>query len=122
MKETKFRFWHRERHIMSPPLTLRGIAKEEFMILEGSIDEYDALQYTGLRDSKGVEIYEGDVVDGKGEYSTRLPQPVIWWDMGWYAGRIEEGHRWVTSLSAIEQPEVIGNIHDNPLEDKSCGT
>jgi len=116
----KFRFWTGNgfdyygwvkdedvgRHYFRGPVTAKGMSQQDIY----GVTE----QYTGLRDSKGVEIYEGDVVDGKGEYSTRLPQPVIWWDTGWYAGRIEEGRRCVTSLSAIEQPEVIGNIHQNP--------
>ena len=119
MREIKFRAWHPFAKVMVK-FDLPMIATGHLAAYCGggrfdfdwSIDDVE--QYTGLLDKNGVEIYEGDVVDGKGEYSTRLPQPVIWWDTGWYAGRIEEGRRCVTSLSAIEQPEVIGNIHQNP--------
>jgi uncharacterized phage protein (TIGR01671 family) len=79
-------------------------------------DEYELMQYTGLKDKNGKEIYEGDIVCG---YPSSHPHKemaylfddVVEWDewrwspfyskdeeYGWYAPRCE----------------VIGNIYENP--------
>src|SRR3970040_1944265 len=61
----KFRVWNGEWMISPDYIDCDGIAHWK----ENSIPQSsnDLMQYTGLRDKQGEEIYEGDIV--KGEYN-----------------------------------------------------
>jgi len=82
-------------------------------------------QFTGLKDSKGVEIYEGDIVTCNiyerevfDEHYSGTPLKVVYDEnsCGFYP--FIKGSQW---RSNIENVEVIGNIfeHPNLLTDKA---
>ncbi|WP_163579094.1 YopX family protein [Gracilibacillus saliphilus] len=124
-REIKFRAWDTEEQKMiewnneffydtSPVTGFTG---------DFSNIRFPLMQYTGLHDKNGKEIYEGDVVEFNDLSTFYLfkEQPrgrsVIKWDerkCGWESPR-------GTSYIEGEKLEVIGNIYENPelLEVKS---
>ena len=125
MREIKFRAWNKE----SKQMKRCGIYPDGVPMAyaggDSAIALYDRpiMQYTGLKDKNGKEIYEGDMVAEniltcvgidcpKDSFTIKnhvveLRSPRYWLvdeDMGW------EGE----GLVSPEDCEIIGNIYENP--------
>jgi hypothetical protein len=71
---------------------------------------YELMQYTGLTDKNGKEIYEGDIIHLKfGELNANL---VVKWDK--YMGLKYHNGGWTSLVHVDTHGEVIGNIFENP--------
>ena len=112
MREFKFRVWDKldKRYIYPDKsyhfvINLNGIF-QNFQNGSGG-DEYEIQQFTGLIDSYGVDIYEGDVVEWKSFEGTLRREPVTF----------DNGVFWV-DLPLYEVNEickVLGNINETLL-------
>jgi len=91
-------------------------------------DEYDLadvelMQYTGLKDNDGLEIFEGDIVvidmwQGN-EHGYIAEDGIIAWHQEssafkWFSGELSDGNNyWLTQADELQR-KVIGNIYENP--------
>lgn len=109
----KFRAWNEKKSDM---IYLEDLTTANWDI-KFIFKHYKIMQYTGLTDKKGVEIYEGDILqlkNTKGQVSNH--QEVYWNDeaacWGW---RTAKEDSWPDSFSGFYNDyEVIGNIYENP--------
>ena len=119
----KFRAWNGERMVLSSSV-------EEMMFSDGHYYDYlpanyspPIMQFTGLLDSEGTEIYEGDIIE-RSFPSIKNIRAVEWgryaddeyvstlecwmageWPVSDLGGRFSVGEH---------TNKVIGNIHENP--------
>lgn len=80
--------------------------------IEAKVDSVEIMQYTGLKDRLGKEIWEGDIIKHYMGDSLQTNPSVVKWnsDGGWSPWLEFEGD----SYTRVSKAEVIGNIHENP--------
>jgi len=116
MREIKFRAWvseDDENFFMCRTIT--GYDSHHHLVSSEGYNYYnfELMQYTGLKDKNGVEIYEGDVLqDDYAEYYK------VDWDLEFACFvfyHIGSEH-FDNDLNAneAEQCKIIGNIYENP--------
>jgi uncharacterized phage protein (TIGR01671 family) len=107
----KFRAWHKDAKEMfhSSPARIFAWKDEENQPME-------IMQYTGLKDKNGKEIYEGDILKGYGKEITRYVVAFTngSFDLYHNFGRWGLLHRMYELDMRDMPPEIIGNIHENP--------
>ncbi len=117
----KFRAWHREKKCWLDGVRIYNDGSWSGSIIEerGEIDGYDGrecelMQYTGLKDRKSKEIYEGDIV--RLVYALDMGQWTKYGDIVIYVRWSDSqcGRYPVVCFKYIESTEVIGNIYENP--------
>jgi len=124
-REIKFRAWDKLRNIMLDPFTLWELHDDGQDFERNSCsmfvnrkwnlfdnEDYIFMQYAGLKDKNGKEIYEGDILDCQWNIDNNMRGGdkvlSVVWDMREFyydcnEGMVDLGGSW-----------VIGNIYENP--------
>ena len=109
-REIKFRIWDKINRMW-----LRCFNVNLFDI--GDLPNVELMQYTGLKDKNGKEIYEGDIVKYKFSYDTRLkhisPVKFLETEASFGIKDIYGNEIPLYTISANNYFEVIGNIYEN---------
>ena len=119
-REIKFRAWDGEEmhDVIEYSAENCRVPLRRFPFSESIVPE-EVMQYTGLKDKEGKEIYEGDILQtGKEkqviEFSSEIYVPSS--DQSYYAS-YHWGYRLYSKNYIVFNPEqckIIGNIYENP--------
>ena len=123
-REIKFRIWYHNScmdyssddfaigmsgTMLNLDSDIDGTGVEGFVPIKNRNFEYDLMQFTGLKDKNGKEIFESDLL--KDERDKILE--VCWGEGEWLAGKLA-----LNANNFFEGKcgfiEIIGNIYENP--------
>jgi len=124
MRTIKYRAWDKEKKYMSPLGQLNEMKSvliyvPEQIDEEGNIDwngdivpmeKVELMQFTGLLDKNGVEIYENDIV----KLNTNHVVQVVWFDQDAMFGVRGKDKDRNLELGCYVNMEKVGDIYQNP--------
>jgi uncharacterized phage protein (TIGR01671 family) len=114
----KFRAWDKWHKEMFNPLmngwSLKQLVEGKVENASGSFNQYPVMQFTGLHDRNGREIYESDVVK-----CANGSEGVFVWSNKLAMYRLDTNQTkggWSHPVEGFDPDtlEVIGNVHENP--------
>ena len=107
MKENKYRFWNEKTKEMIYDLSLKTDKGQEIKVC--NYPDYISMQYVGIEDKNGVDIYEGDIIQiFDHEY---LESVAVEFKDGCF---VDSYYGWCLSGWSSIFLEVIGNVYNNP--------
>lgn len=117
MREIKFRVWDRDAKQF---ISNWVIDQNGFLSGNSDLTPYEIIQYTGLKDKNGTEIYEGDIVKSSEQYGELGMVTFNTHNFAHIPGFHicdKEGkslNYYYGVATSNEEDEIVGNIYENP--------
>jgi uncharacterized phage protein (TIGR01671 family) len=122
MQRLKFRVWDKKGKVM---FIVKGMAFEEDLvkvkvekdgrIMELPAGDIEIMQFTGIVDNDGSEVYEGDIVKVLGKHNQLFGY--VWFNGFFYTVNlfnVPGADNWpIMKEENIRSLDVIGNIYEN---------
>jgi uncharacterized phage protein (TIGR01671 family) len=129
MREIKFRAWFtlKNRMVNHESLSLFYDSDEGFTFAfddstfvdeehaEGTLN-YELMQFTGLYDKNGKEIYEGDVLEAQDDDGSFYLKVAYDGEYAryWFVDEADSGYCYAPDEFGRDEILVVGNIYENP--------
>ena len=127
-RQIKFRVWIGVDRRMCYGFRINAKTGNYCWVSNGGIwhdcEEYPVMQFTGLKDVNGREIYEGDIISHafKDDKKTIALYQLIQWELLPAGDCMDmESYGYHINPHWGGQYEVVGNIYQNPELVKKCG-
>ena len=120
MREIKFRAWDKENEKMMKVSSLYLENKEISVKENGTFRLFrmqDLMQYTGVKDKNGKEIYEGDIVLVELSGTSTQYKTVVKIKEGAFIASLIDGEDYIYIFNRgfdSNDFEILGNVYENP--------
>jgi len=120
-REIKFRVWHPKAKLLELISGYGGADEGVFNLDDGEKNDV-WLQYTGLKDKNGVEIYENDYLEIPEESDNSKTWCVFWGSGKYILQNISTGDILDCNETNTRNKTIIGNTFESPREHKAVAS